>query len=760
MKNIIAKVLTDQATEVLEVVSLEEEIHHITAAELCRTEVVSEMGDSSRTLELINALESLAIVADTIRQPSPQEAALIQIAGDTALAGTGLSGNEITPSMEDEASGTTVSAKVRSAIEQILRALKELLARITAVVRKYIQHARAAAGGHVQRQKVIKERLMAASHSLNSEQEFTMSMPIADGKTLTSLSEVVNEALKFSVLVDWFVNKGTAFNIDYSSGFVDLYAKLGGGEDGITVIDQFAILNKIADLTGHIANSVPHSHLKSDVTKDYFTIKTQQSVQLLGGVSISVTSATPIEHNTGLSSASIKHAVQELTEVGFRVQTEAGGFYKESFLTRPLNQAELHKAFDVAGILIEHFTAKSDHTALAAATARRSEFAETAVDHLTRYTEKFKKNDIAAKEYGSSALRIGQSVLTNATVPYTQMTTAVSRVINLLQSAMLKSLNAHEAAHGGTDAKKAQPSNEDFTELAYSAEGIVSGLIDFLLGKKGTAKKDDHQSASKPSTSMSEFEAVDRWITENVMHGELNARCVASEHPFKLGAHTASYMVVGGKALTTADALVSQVAKDLGLYMGIFRKVQTRVLKANKVQRELHETMWSYSKFATELKYPTLKGVLVAYKSKLGPAISDLVKDPGQSVLGLHTTPLVKNGEFELIQGGEAHSSSIEFEGVDTEKLNRLVHIALELGAASHQVLECQHQLLVALSPHRDPFNRFSGQWDDEGKEALRVLTQPYFGPHYTDIINALWARIANLEFTLWTVIRHAVTKA
>jgi biotin operon repressor len=447
MKNIIAKVLTEQATEDLAVVSLEEEIHHITESELARTEVVSEMGDSSRTLELIAALEGLAIVADTIRQPTPQEAALIQIAGDTALAGTGLSGEEITPSMEDAESGVSVSTKVRTAIEQILRALKELLARVAKMVRTYVQHARAAAGGHVQRQKMIKERLMKASHSLNSEVEFTMTMPVADGKTLTSLSEVVDEALKFSVAVDWFVTRAASFNIDYASGFVDLYSKLGMGDKGITVIEQFAILNKIADQTGHIANAIPHAHVKADTDHDYFSVKTQQTVQLLGGISIAVTSAKPIEHNTGLSSASIKHAVHELTEVGIKVHAEAGGFYKEAFLTKPLNQAELHKAFDLAGVLIEHFTAKSDHTALAAATARRSEFAETAVDHLTRYTEKFKKDDVAAKEYGSSALRISQSVMANATVPYTQMTTAVSRVINLLQGAMLKSLNAHEGTH-------------------------------------------------------------------------------------------------------------------------------------------------------------------------------------------------------------------------------------------------------------------------------------------------------------------------
>jgi biotin operon repressor len=439
--------MTEQAFETLPVISLEEEISHIEQSEAMRHAITSEVGDSTRTMELITALESLALVADTIRQPTPEEAALIQIAGDTALAGTGLSGGEITPAMEDEASGPTVSAKVRSAIEQIVKALKELLARVAKMVREYVGHARAAAAGHVGRQKIIKERLMKASHSLNTTEEITVTMPVADGRTLTSLSEVVDEALKFSVAVDWFIKVGTTFNIDYASGFVDLFAKLGEGDKGIGVVEQFAILNKMAEQTSIVAQTGPHGHVKDDTDKDYFSIKTIQTVQLLGGVSIAVTAAKPIAHNTGLSSASIGHAIEELTKVGIKVHTEAGGFYKESFLTKPLNQAELHKAFDLCTVLIEHFTAKSDHTALAAATARRSEFAETAVDHLTRYADRFKKNDLAAKEFGKAALHVGQSIMASATAPYTQMTTATSRVISLLQNAMLKSLNAHEAEH-------------------------------------------------------------------------------------------------------------------------------------------------------------------------------------------------------------------------------------------------------------------------------------------------------------------------
>lgn len=506
MKNLIAQVMTEQAYETLPVISLEEEIDHIEKSEEVRTAINAEVGDSTRTMELITALESLALVADTIRQPTQQEAALIQIAGDTALAGTGLSGGEITPSMEDNASGVSVSAKVRTAIEQIVKALKELLARVAAMVRKYVQHARAAAGGHVQRQKVIKERLMKASHSLNTENEITVSMPVADGKTLTSLSEVLDEALKFSVVVDWFIKSGTTFNIDYASGFVDLFAKLGDGEKGIGVVEQFAILNKMADQTSHTAQGVPHGHVKDDTDKDYFSIKTVQTVQLLGGVSIAITAAKPIAHNTGLSSASIGHAIEELTKVGIKVTTESGGFYKEAFRTKPLNQAELHRAFDLANVLIEHFTAKSDHTALAAATARRSEFAEVAVDHLTRYADKFKKNDLAAKEFGRSALHVGQSIMASATAPYTQMTTATSRVITLLQNAMLKSLNEHEGAHDagehtreyahgemaahidGVSLGKAKPSNESVDELVYSAEGFFGDVIGGIKKALGIRK--------------------------------------------------------------------------------------------------------------------------------------------------------------------------------------------------------------------------------------------------------------------------------
>lgn len=81
-------------------VSLEEEQIMMSDAADLAAEVSQELNEVNRVIEVSDALEDLAVIADQIEQASPTEIALMETAGDMAVAGTDIEGEQIVPSLE------------------------------------------------------------------------------------------------------------------------------------------------------------------------------------------------------------------------------------------------------------------------------------------------------------------------------------------------------------------------------------------------------------------------------------------------------------------------------------------------------------------------------------------------------------------------------------------------------------------------------------------------------------------------------------
>ena len=116
---------------------MEEEILEISQANDVAQNLAADLADADRSLDVVQALEDLAFVADTIREATPREAALIQIIGDATVAGTGADADIVTPAMED---GEQKPNRIRETIRSFIEAIKKLLATVVQKIKKFVEH--------------------------------------------------------------------------------------------------------------------------------------------------------------------------------------------------------------------------------------------------------------------------------------------------------------------------------------------------------------------------------------------------------------------------------------------------------------------------------------------------------------------------------------------------------------------------------------------------------------------------------------------
>ena len=120
-------------------ISMEEEAIMLDEAGTDAASVAQELDEAERVVQVADALEDLAVVAGSSDEVSPKEAALIETAGNMAVAGTDVDPEEVVPAMESFKDGDAISGKLamedfkqkaRTMWENIKRMLKEIWAKI------------------------------------------------------------------------------------------------------------------------------------------------------------------------------------------------------------------------------------------------------------------------------------------------------------------------------------------------------------------------------------------------------------------------------------------------------------------------------------------------------------------------------------------------------------------------------------------------------------------------------------------------------
>lgn len=112
------------------VVSLEEEQIMLTDAAELASDINQELNEANRIVELSDALEDLAVIADQIEAASPTEIALMETAGDMAVAGTDIESEEVIPSLESFRGKKIAAESFRQTAGQIWKNIQDFLKKI------------------------------------------------------------------------------------------------------------------------------------------------------------------------------------------------------------------------------------------------------------------------------------------------------------------------------------------------------------------------------------------------------------------------------------------------------------------------------------------------------------------------------------------------------------------------------------------------------------------------------------------------------
>lgn len=162
-----------------ESISMEEEAIMLDESSTCAAEADQDLREAERIVEVANALEDLAVKAGSVDELSDSEAALLESAGDMAVAGTDTAPDEIVPSMESfrqdgKIFGKVVMENFREKADRVWQNIKRILKEIWEKIGNFFYKI---FGTIPRKRKALKSLLekVEASHSLARDQaKFTV----------------------------------------------------------------------------------------------------------------------------------------------------------------------------------------------------------------------------------------------------------------------------------------------------------------------------------------------------------------------------------------------------------------------------------------------------------------------------------------------------------------------------------------------------------------------------------------------------------
>lgn len=156
-------------------ISLEEEqlLLDESAADAAGTE--SDLKEAERIIEVSDALEDLAVIADGIEEATPAEVALLETAGDMAVAGTDVEPEEVVPAMEQYQGRRIATEGIRETAQTIWRSIQEFLKNIWKKIESFFYKIFGTIPALRKRLKELQKRVEAKSGTGIEEKKVTLS---------------------------------------------------------------------------------------------------------------------------------------------------------------------------------------------------------------------------------------------------------------------------------------------------------------------------------------------------------------------------------------------------------------------------------------------------------------------------------------------------------------------------------------------------------------------------------------------------------
>lgn len=116
-----------------------------------------DLNEAEKAMCVVGALEDLAFIATSSEEVTPREAALIQVAADASMLGTGADASLIFPAMEDISSGKAISDRIKEVIKRIVEEVSRILAIIAKKVKEFLLNS----------ERLIKQRRLQIKNLLS-----------------------------------------------------------------------------------------------------------------------------------------------------------------------------------------------------------------------------------------------------------------------------------------------------------------------------------------------------------------------------------------------------------------------------------------------------------------------------------------------------------------------------------------------------------------------------------------------------------------
>lgn len=262
------------------VLSLEEEQILTAEAASDEAEIATDLAEAERVIEVSDALEDLAVVADEIGEATPAETALVEIAGDMAVAGSDVEAEEIIPSMESYRGKRIATEGIRQTAQTIWANIMQFLKKVYKKIEGFFYKMFGTIPNLRKRIEDLEKAVDAASGKKLEEKKFSVSTGVAalsvDYKPVKTETELAAALKALSDASD------------------DVYKKLMAGvakvgEDISDVISDFdpekapedQAQKLLAVVQGHAKDFKPSGNSTAPVISGY---KVEAGAQLLGNV--------------------------------------------------------------------------------------------------------------------------------------------------------------------------------------------------------------------------------------------------------------------------------------------------------------------------------------------------------------------------------------------------------------------------------------------------------------------------------------------
>lgn len=190
-------------------------------------EINNKISDITRTMEIVESLEELAVVADSITDASREEAQLIEIGGNIAVAGTNVNPETIIPSMESFIGGKisleefSFREKLKKIWDYIVKTTKAIVAKI----KEFIKDSNVMIAYSVNNVNKLEKLVIEAKDKKPKDTAFELDTSRFDD-ILNDNIDAVNSANAISYMVKNYSTFFEKFTEDYSKNLLSIISTI------------------------------------------------------------------------------------------------------------------------------------------------------------------------------------------------------------------------------------------------------------------------------------------------------------------------------------------------------------------------------------------------------------------------------------------------------------------------------------------------------------------------------------------------------